>query len=135
MERRVVITAASAITPIGHAKDELIDSLINGKSGVKKIRKDDLLTDRVESQVFGTVSYPIDFNFKRKYRKTMGPVAFYACQVVKRRLNPPVWNRTSYLRAGLGRLLAPPMAVQRYRDRSMSIFSAARKSGSPPSVQ
>jgi 3-oxoacyl-[acyl-carrier-protein] synthase II len=86
MERRVVITAASAITPIGHAKDELIDSLINGKSGVKKIREDDLLTDRVESQVFGTVSYPIDFSFKRKYRKTMGPVAFYACQVVKEAL-------------------------------------------------
>ncbi len=83
MERRVVITAASAITPIGHAKDELIDSLVNGKSGVKKIREDDLLTDRVESKVFGTVSYPIDFDFKRKYRKTMGPVAYYACQVVK----------------------------------------------------
>ena len=83
MERRVVITAASAITPIGHAKDELIDSLINGKSGVKKIREDDLLTDRVESQVFGTVSYPIDFSFKRKYRKTMGPVSYYACQVAK----------------------------------------------------
>ncbi|MBT3256044.1 MAG: 3-oxoacyl-ACP synthase, partial [Deltaproteobacteria bacterium] len=86
MERRVVVTAASAITPIGHAKDELIHSLINGKSGVKKIRGDDLLTDRVESQVFGTVGYPIDFSFKRKYRKTMGPVAFYACQVVKEAL-------------------------------------------------
>ena len=83
MERRVVITAASAITPIGHSKDELIDSLVNGKSGVKKIREDNLLTDRVESKVFGTVSYPIDFDFKRKYRKTMGPVAYYACQVVK----------------------------------------------------
>ncbi|MCG6880998.1 MAG: 3-oxoacyl-ACP synthase [Deltaproteobacteria bacterium] len=83
MERRVVITAASAITPIGHGKDALVDSLINGKSGVQKIKKDDLLTDRVESQVFGTVGYPIDFDFKRKYRKTMGPVAYYACQVVK----------------------------------------------------
>ena len=83
MERRVVITAASAITPIGHSKDELVDSLINGKSGVKKIREDGLLTNRVESKVFGTVSYPIDFDFKRKYRKTMGPVAYYACQVVK----------------------------------------------------
>ncbi len=83
MERRVVITAASAITPIGHAKDDLIDSLINGKSGVTKIREDDLLTRRVESRVFGTVGYPIDFDFPRKYRKTMGPVAYYACQVVK----------------------------------------------------
>jgi 3-oxoacyl-[acyl-carrier-protein] synthase II len=83
MERRVVITAASAITPIGHAKDEIIDSLINGKSGVKKIKEDDLLTDRVESKVFGTICYPIDFDFKRKYRKTMGPVAYYACQAVK----------------------------------------------------
>ncbi len=83
MERRVVITAASAITPIGHGRDALIESLINGTSGVRKLKEDDLLTERVESQVFGTVSYPIDFDFKRKYRKTMGPVAYYACQVVK----------------------------------------------------
>ena len=72
MERRVVITGASAITPIGHGKEALIDSLINGTSGVEKIRKDDLLTDRVESQVFGTVSYPIDFDFKRKIPQNHG---------------------------------------------------------------
>jgi 3-oxoacyl-[acyl-carrier-protein] synthase II len=83
MERRVVITAASAITPIGHGRDDIIDSLVSGKSGVKPLKKDDLLTGRVESQVFGTVSYPIEFDFKRKFRKTMGPVAYYACQVVK----------------------------------------------------
>ncbi|MFO7985983.1 MAG: beta-ketoacyl synthase N-terminal-like domain-containing protein [Desulfatiglandaceae bacterium] len=83
MENRVVITAASAISPIGHHKAEIIDSLINGKSGVKALRPDDLLSDYVESKVFGTVSTPIEFDFERKYRKTMGPVAYYACQVVK----------------------------------------------------
>jgi len=83
MEKRVVITASSAITPIGHHKDEIIDSLVNGKSGVKELRDDKLLTDHVVSKVFGTVSCPIEFNFERKYRKTMGPVAYYACQVVK----------------------------------------------------
>ena len=86
MEKRVVITASSAITPIGHHKDEIIDSLVNGKSGVKELRDDKLLTDHVASKVFGTVSYPIEFNFERKYRKTMGPVAYYACQVVKEAL-------------------------------------------------
>ena len=83
MEKRVVITASSAITPIGHHKDEIIDSLVNGKSGVKELRDDKLLTDHVASKVFGTVSYPIEFDFERKYRKTMGPVAYYACQVAK----------------------------------------------------
>ena len=86
MEKRVVITASSAITPIGHHKDEIIDSLVNGKSGVKELRDDKLLTDHVASKVFGTVSYPIEFDFERKYRKTMGPVAYYACQVVKEAL-------------------------------------------------
>ena len=86
MEKRVVITASSAITPIGHHKDEVIDSLVNGKSGVKELRDDKLLTDHVASKVFGTVSYPIEFDFERKYRKTMGPVAYYACQVVKEAL-------------------------------------------------
>jgi len=83
MEKRVVITASSAITPIGHHKDEVIDSLVNGKSGVKELRDDKLLSDYVESKVFGTVTSPIEFDFERKYRKTMGPVAYYACQVVK----------------------------------------------------
>ena len=83
MDRRVVITAASAISPIGHTRDEIITSLQNGISGVKPLRDDGLLSDRIHSQVFGTVSADIDFDFERKYRKTMGPVAFYACQVVK----------------------------------------------------
>ncbi len=83
MTRRVVITACSAITPIGYDKDEIIDNLRQGKSGVVPLRDDGLLTDRIHSQVFGTVDYPIDFDFKRQYRKTMGPVAYYACQVAK----------------------------------------------------
>ncbi len=83
MERRVVITAAAAITPIGHRKGEIIDSLINGSSGVTNLREDDLLSGYIHSKVFGTVGYPVEYDFKRKYRKTMGPVSYYACQVAK----------------------------------------------------
>lgn len=83
MERRVVITAVSAITPIGHGKKEIVKHLVEGISGVKKLRTDDLISDFIESGVFGTVDYPIEYDFKRKYRKTMGPVAYYACQVAK----------------------------------------------------
>ncbi|MDQ1336819.1 MAG: 3-oxoacyl-[acyl-carrier-protein] synthase [Thermodesulfobacteriota bacterium] len=83
MERRVVITGAAAITPIGHRKDEILDSLVNGKSGVAPLREDDLLSGYIHSKVFGTVGYPIAYDFDRKYRKTMGPVSFYACQVAK----------------------------------------------------
>ena len=83
MARRVVITACSAITPIGHAKDDIIRSLKQGKSGVRPLRDDGLLTEHIHSKVFGTVAYPLDYDFKRLYRKTMGPVAFYACQVTK----------------------------------------------------
>jgi 3-oxoacyl-[acyl-carrier-protein] synthase II len=83
MERRVVVTECSAITPIGHTKKEIIKSLKEGISGVEKLRDDGLLSDYIQSGVFGTVSYPIEFNFKREHRKTMGPVSFYACQVAK----------------------------------------------------
>ena len=83
MHRRVVITAGSAITPIGHLKKEIVYSLENGVSGVKKLRSDNLLSAYIHSDVFGSVDYEIEFDFKRKYRKTMGPVAFYACQVAK----------------------------------------------------
>ncbi|MCI5121615.1 MAG: 3-oxoacyl-ACP synthase, partial [Candidatus Electrothrix sp. AUS4] len=83
MKRRVVITACSAITPIGYDKQDIIDSLLQGKSGVAPLRDDGLLTRHIHSRVFGTVSYPIEYNFSRYFRKTMGPVAYYACQVAK----------------------------------------------------
>jgi 3-oxoacyl-[acyl-carrier-protein] synthase II len=86
MKRRVVITACSAITPIGHGKDEIIRHLTEGISGVKKLKTDDLLSRHIHSGVFGTVDYPIDYDFKRQFRKTMGPVSYYACQVSKEAL-------------------------------------------------
>jgi len=81
MSRRVVITACSAITPIGYGKDDIVESLRQGKSGVKPLRDDGLLTERIHSKVFGTVDYPIEYGFARKDTKTMGPVAYYACKV------------------------------------------------------
>ena len=83
MERRVVITSTAAITPIGRNKNEMMESLVKGKSGVTKLREDDLLSGYVEAKVFGTVTSKIEFDFERRYRKTMGPVAYYACQVAK----------------------------------------------------
>ncbi|WP_028584015.1 beta-ketoacyl-[acyl-carrier-protein] synthase family protein [Desulfogranum mediterraneum] len=83
MKRRVVITACSAITPIGYGKDEIIQSLRSGRSGVSPLRDDGLLSKHIHSRVFGSVDYPMEYGFKRQYTKTMGPVAFYACQVAK----------------------------------------------------
>lgn len=83
MERRVVITACSAITPIGRTRKEILDNLVHGVSGIKTLREDDVLTPYIHSKVFGTVDYPIEYDFKRQHRKTMGPVAYYACQVAK----------------------------------------------------
>ncbi|BDD86308.1 beta-ketoacyl-[acyl-carrier-protein] synthase family protein [Desulfofustis limnaeus] len=83
MNRRVVITGCSAITPIGYGKQPIVDSLLHGRSGIRPLRDDGLLTEHIHSRVFGTVDYPIDYQFKRAHRKTMGPVACYACQVAK----------------------------------------------------
>ena len=83
MTRRVVITGCSAITPIGYGKEDIVRSLRSGISGVKPLRDDGLLTEYIHSRVFGTVDYPIDFGFSRQYRKTMGPVAYYACKVAE----------------------------------------------------
>ena len=83
MARRVVVTACSAITPIGHTKKDIVRHLVEGISGVIKLRTDDLLSDFIQTGVFGTVDYPIEYDFKRQDRKTMGPVSYYACQVAK----------------------------------------------------
>ena len=83
MERRVVITGCSAITPIGCTPASISHHLENGISGVQKIKDDALLTTHLHSGVFGTVSESIPFDFKRRDSKTMGPVSYYACQVAK----------------------------------------------------
>ena len=86
MERRVVITACAAITPLGRTKAEILRCLTGGISGIKPLKEDGLLTGHIHSRVFGTVDYPITYDFKRTFRKTMGPVAYYACQVAKETL-------------------------------------------------
>ena len=84
MERRVVITAEAAITPIGHGKKDIFNNLVNGVSGIKKIKnQDDLLSKYLHSKVFGTIDYEIAYDFSRKFTKTLGPVAYYSCQVAK----------------------------------------------------
>jgi 3-oxoacyl-[acyl-carrier-protein] synthase II len=84
--RRVVITGCGAITPIGRSKKQIVSSLVDGVSGVKPLREDGLLTEHIESGVFGTIDYPIAYDFERRFSKTMGPVSYYACQVAKEAL-------------------------------------------------
>jgi 3-oxoacyl-[acyl-carrier-protein] synthase II len=84
--RRVVITACSAISPIGHSRAQIVESLRRGVSGVKPLKEDNLLAKFIHSRVFGTVDYPVEYDFKRTHRKTMGPVAYYACQAAKETL-------------------------------------------------
>ena len=81
--RRVVITACSAISPIGNGRDKIVESLQKGVSGIQPLREDELFGQFIHSRVYGTVSDPIAYDFKRQHRKTMGPVAYYACQVAR----------------------------------------------------
>lgn len=79
----MVITACSAISPVGHGKEQIVESLLKGVSGVTTLREDELISRFIHSRVYGTVSYPVTYDFNRQHRKTMGPVAYYACQVAK----------------------------------------------------
>jgi 3-oxoacyl-[acyl-carrier-protein] synthase II len=83
MERRVVITGEAAITPIGNTREKILENLKAGRNGVKQIKYDKILDPHLKSRVFGTVDYTIEYDFRRKFKKTMGPVAFSAAQVAK----------------------------------------------------
>ncbi len=132
MQRRVVVTAESAITPIGHGKKEIIRHLTEGISGVDRLRPDDLLSDYIHSRVYGTVNYPIAYDFKRQDRKTMGPVSYYACQVAKEVLEAsgltPAFISSGRLGVAFGSTHGSP-TVQRqiyksFFSRSKSNFAA-----------
>jgi 3-oxoacyl-[acyl-carrier-protein] synthase II len=72
MNRRVVITGCAAITPIGNTKAGIVRHLTEGISGVKPMRSDGLLTQHIHSGVFGTVDYPIDYDFSRHTARPWG---------------------------------------------------------------
>jgi 3-oxoacyl-[acyl-carrier-protein] synthase II len=120
MERRVVITAASAITPVGRTEAEIMDHLTAGRSGVRSLKEDQLLAGLLNSKVFGTVAYDIAYDFPRKYAKTMGPVAFYACQVAKESSSRPASTRNSAPAAAWGWPSAPLRAARRCSARCCS---------------
>ena len=86
MTRRVVITGWGAITPIGITREEMRRHLTDGLSGVAPMKDDDLLSEHIHCKVFGTVPREPAYDFKRRDTKTMGPVAFYACQVAREAL-------------------------------------------------
>jgi 3-oxoacyl-[acyl-carrier-protein] synthase II len=129
MERRVVITGMSAITPIGHGKNRIVTNLLTGKSGIKPLREEEFLSPYIYSKVYGTVDYPIEYDFKRNHRKTMGPVAYYACQVAKEVLEqtglPEDFIRSGKLGVAFGSIHGSP-TVQRNIYRIF--FGAAERS-------
>ena len=129
MERRVVITGSSAITPIGHGKDQIVESLLKGVSGIKPLREDAFISRFIHSRVYGTVDYPINYDFKRQHRKTMGPVAYYACQVAKEVLEqtglPEDFITSGKMGVAFGSIHGSP-TVQ--RDIYRIFFEAAEKS-------
>ena len=129
MERRVVITACSAITPIGHGKEQITENLLKSISGIKPLREDELISRFIHSRVYGTVNYPINYEFKRQHRKTMGPVAYYACQVAKEVLEqtglPEDFITSGKMGVAFGSIHGSP-TVQ--RDIYRIFFEAAEKS-------
>ncbi len=99
MTRRVVITGRGAITPIGDNKADILEHLTKGISGVSRMKDDALLTEHIHCNVFGTVDYPVEHDFKRRDRKTMGPVAFYACKVAQEALEQSGLD-TAFIQSG-----------------------------------
>ncbi len=74
------------ITPIGNSQEGVLRSFRHRVSGVRPLREDGLLAHHIHSKVFGTVEEEIDYRFQRRFRKTMGPVSYYACKVAEQAL-------------------------------------------------
>ena len=83
MSRRVVVTGASAITPIGNTHAQILEALTLGRSGIKPLRRDAPLANVLNSQVYGEVTGPVRVAVDRHQEKTMAPVSHYGCYVAK----------------------------------------------------
>ncbi|MGD9686194.1 MAG: beta-ketoacyl synthase [Desulfobacter sp.] len=131
MNRRVVITGYGVISPIGDTDDEIIRHLTQGISGVKELKDDGFLSGFIQSGVYGSIDYPKTYHFERNHRKTMGPVAFVACESARRAIEQSGLDK-GFLTSGqvgvaFGSIHGSPF-VQR---EIMKTYFKGRKEGDP----
>ena len=74
--RRAVITGLGAVSCIGNSKDEIIDSLRAGRSGI--VANESYTEMGLRSQVSGSCNIDISEHIDRKVRRFMGDAAAYA---------------------------------------------------------
>ncbi len=74
--RRVVITGLGAVTCIGNSKDDIVESLKAGRSGI--VANETFKEMGLRSQVSGSVDIDITEHIDRKVRRFMGDAAAYA---------------------------------------------------------
>jgi 3-oxoacyl-[acyl-carrier-protein] synthase-1 len=74
--RRVVITGLGAVSCLGNTKDEIVDSLKNGRSGI--VANESYKEMGLRSQISGSVNIDIAEHIDRKVRRFMGDAAAYA---------------------------------------------------------
>jgi 3-oxoacyl-[acyl-carrier-protein] synthase-1 len=74
--RRVVITGLGAVSCIGNSKEEILDSLRAGRSGI--VANESFKEMGLRSQVSGTCNIDIEEHIDRKVRRFMGDAAAYA---------------------------------------------------------
>ena len=75
--RRVVITGMGAVSPLGRGADILVESLIDGKSGVTRLA-DSVDIGGLRSRVAGLVQDVDPKEIPRKYRRCMSNMSVYA---------------------------------------------------------
>jgi len=74
--RRVVITGLGAVSCIGNSKEEILDSLRAGRSGI--VANESFKEMGLRSQVSGTCNIDFEEHIDRKVRRFMGDAAAYA---------------------------------------------------------
>ncbi len=73
--RRVVVTGLGIVSSIGNNKQEVLDSLLSGRSGIEGSEEYAELGFR--SQVHGSIKLDVDAVLDRKLRRFMGDGAAY----------------------------------------------------------
>ena len=73
--RRVVITGIGAVSCIGNSKEDIVDALRNGRSGI--VANETFKEMGLRSHVSGSVNIDIKEEIDRKIRRFMGDAAAY----------------------------------------------------------